>query len=322
MNIIKLKDVIMPAEMEQAEYFNKHLKGKYAYWVQMRYIVSFDHMRHEGYVACEEDITKLLQREDGTWPRPYGAPALDVYDPKIICYVDEIETDRINNTIEFRLKNKYTPDEDITIEELKNFRTWLASELLLMDQTELGEQKNSYFTEAETHVLRYYAGGMYDSTIKILSEFGGSVSTLNLGTTVSSCGCSHSSDLSNLYNTSLNICEPISIYRKNIYEKMVQMFSNVSFWDRWSQEFILTFKKYIDNIINLNLPINQSILSNVFADCGCSTNDNSQSQAMSILKRLSMSLDYIHSEQISGHKNYINDAFKDWSSILYESMQW
>lgn len=312
----------MPDDMPQAEYFNKYLKGKYAYWVQMRYIVSFDHMRHEGYVACEEDITKLLQREDGSWPMPYGAPSLDVYDDKIICYVDNIETDRINNTIEFRMKNKYAPDEDITIDELKKFRTWLASELLLMDQTELGEQKNSYFTEAETHVLKYYAGGMYDNTIKILSEFGIATPSIDFGITMTDCGCSHSSDLSGLYNNSISVCDPIYIYRKNIYEKMVQMFSKVEFWDRWAKEFILTFKKYIDNIINLNLPINQSSLSNIFADCGCSTSNDSQSQVLSILKRLSMSLDYIQDGKITGHKNYISDSLKDWSSLLYENMQW
>lgn len=311
----------MPNDMPQAEYFNKYLKGKYAYWVQMRYIVSFEHMRHEGYVACEEDITKLLQNEDGTWPRPYGAPSLDVYDPKIIHYVDEIETDRINNTIEFRMKNKYAPDEDITIDELKNFRTWLASELLLMDQTELGEQKNSYFTESETHILKYYASGMYDNTIKILSEFGVTTASIDLGVTMTDCGCSHSSNLSSLYNNSISTCDPIYIYRKNIYQKMVQMFSNIEFWDRWAKEFILTFKKYIDNIINLNLPINQSILSNSFADCGCSSND-SQMRTISILKRLSTALDYIQNEKISGRKNYINDAFRDWSSMLYENMQW
>ena len=99
------------------------------------------------------------------------------------------------------------------------------------------------------------------------------------------------------------------------------MFSNIEFWDRWAKEFILTFKKYIDNIINLNLPINQSTLSNSFADCGCSLND-SQMRTISILKRLSTALDYIQNKKIGGHKNYINDAFRDWSSMLYENMQW
>lgn len=330
MNIIKLKDIIMPDDMPQASFFNTYLKGKYAYWVQMRYIVPFDltmvdgvliGMNHEGYVACEEDITKLLQREDGTWPKPYGSKNIDIYeDPNFLQYIDELETDRINSTVEFRLKNKYTPDDDITIDELKNFRTWLASELLLMDQTELGEQKNSYFTEPETHVLKYYASNMFDSTIKILTEFGQKrveFNTLNN----SSCGCS-STNLSSLYNTELNVCDPIMIYRKNLYEKMIQMFSEISFWDRWAPEFILTFKKYIDNIINTNLPLKNQPLMEAFNDCGCLSADKTQESFIGILKRLSISLEYIYKGNTAGHKNYITGALIDWSTELYESMQW
>ena len=245
MNIIKLKDVVMPDHMPQAELFNKYLKGKYAYWIQMRYIVSFDHMRHEGYVACEEDVKKLLQKENGTYPRPYGAPCIDVYDKGIIEFVDSLETDRINNTVDFRMKNKYVTDEDITVDELKKFRQWLASEILLMDQTELGEQKHSYLTDEETHTMQYYASNMYDSTIKILTEFGGST-VVTSNPTVSSCGCSASTDLSALYTVSA--CDPISIYRKNLYSKMVEMFSSIEFWQKWSPEFIGVFKRYIDNL--------------------------------------------------------------------------
>lgn len=311
----------MPDDMPQANYFNKHLKGKYAYWVQMRYIVSFDHMRHEGYVACEEDITKLLKREDGTWPKPYGAPTLDVYDPKILRYIDEQETDRINNTREFRMKNNYSPDMDITLDELKKFRTWLAKELLTLDQSEFGEQKNYYFTEIETHVLQYYSTEMYDETIKALTNFGNNSINFNNSTISSNCGCSHSSDLQNLYTESINICDPISIYRGNIYKKMVQMFSNIDFWSRWDEEFIGTIKKYIDNIINLKLPINQTPLSEKFTDCNC-ISSNDSSPAESILKRLSTALGYIQTKKITGHKNFINDALRDWSSQLYESMRW
>jgi hypothetical protein len=43
---------------------------------------------------------------------------------------------------------------------------------------------------------------------------------------------------------------------------------------------------------------------------------------MEILKRLSVSLGYIRDGQINSHKNYINDALYDWSSILYEKMKW
>ena len=318
MNIIKLKDVIMPDSMPQAEYFNKYLKGRYAYWVQMRYIVSFDHMRHEGYVACEEDITKLLQKENGKYPKPYGAPCLDIYDKNIVQFVDSKETDRINNTIEFRLKNKYVVDEDITTDELKKFRTWLATEILKMDQTELGEQKKSYLNDEETHTMEYYANNMYDSTIKILTSFGGDSIAYISTPSVSSCGCEGNSDLTSLYNINVG-CNTIDIYRKNLYLKMVEMFSNVDFWTQWSPEFIGVFKRYIDNIIRINLPLSSSMLSNEYLDCGCAHESNDMSE---ILKRLSTALQYIYEDKVSGHRNYIRDALTDWSSKLYEIMLW
>lgn len=330
MNIIKLKDIIMPGSDQKSAFFNKYLKGKYAYWVQMRYIVPIglervdDHMigmEHEGYVACEEDITKLLQREDGSWPKPYGSENIDLYsDPEFMKFIDEIETDRINSTVEYRLKNKYSPDEDITIDELKQFRTWLAKELLLMDQNELGVQKYQHFTPSETHVLEYYAKNMYDNTIKILGEFGGQQVSFN-EITQNKCGC-NSSNLSSLYINDINICDPISIYRKNIYNKMVEMFSNSIFWERWSKEFILEIKKYIDNIINMNFPLSNSHLGNSFVDCGCLSTNDSQDNFIGILKRLSTSLDYMYNDKTNGHKNYINTSLNDWSSQLYENMQW
>lgn len=319
MNIIKLQDKIMPDTMPQAEYFNKHLKGKYAYWIQMRYIVSFDHMRHEGYVACEEDINKLLPRKDGTYPRPYGAPSLDVYADGVINYVDSIETDNINNTIGFRAKNKYASDEDITIDELKMFRTWLAKELLKMDQTELGEQKKTYFNDLETHILEYYANDMYNSIIKMLSEVGTKQITLSQINT-SACNC-HNSNLSSLYNMELNSCDPVNVYKKGIYEGMVKMFSNFEFWQQWPSEFINEFKKYIDNIINCDFMLTQSSWKSEFIDCTCQSKSD-QEMHMEILKRLSVSLGYIRDGQINSHKNYINDALYDWSSILYEKMKW
>lgn len=319
MNIIKFQDKIMPAEMPMAEYFNKYLKGKYAYWVQMRYVVSFDHMRHEGYVACEEDITKLLQKEDGTYPRPYGAPSLDIYMDGVIHYVDSIETDRINNTVDFRMKNKYVADEDITIDELKVFRTWLATEILKMDQTELGEQKNSILNELDTHVLEYYKNGMYDNTIRVLSDFGTSLPPLEKVTT-NTCGCHNNSSLNALYMDINNPCDPIAIYKQNIYNKMVVMFSKLEFWTQWSPEFLGVFKKYIDNIINLNLPLTPNNMISNFTDCGC--NNENEDNNIDILKRLSVSLGYMINDDIVGHKNYIYDALSNWSSMLYENMYW
>ena len=318
MNIIKFKDVIVPDSAPWAEYFNTYLKGKYAYWVQMRYIVSFEHMRHEGYVACEEDITKLLQKEDGTYPKPYGAPSLDVYAKGVLHCVDTVETDRINNTVEFRRKNEYTPDADITLDELKKFRTWLATELLTMDQTELGEQKHSLFSTAETHVLKYYANDMYDDTINILNEFGSSIISVN--DISGGCGCHPTSNLSGLYKDISEPCDTVALYKKNIYKKMVAMFSDYTFWTKWSPEFIDTFKKYINNIIKVGLPLEDSEYITAYADCNCLGQKSDKNT--DILKRLATSLQYIYDKEIVGHKNYIRDALTDWSSGLYEKMRW
>lgn len=328
MNIIKLVDKIMPNDLPQADLFNKYLRGKYAYWVQMRYIVPMGlyeengqliGMKHEGYVACEEDITKLLMKEDGSYKKPYGSPNIDVYEPYMMDYVDAIETDRINSTKEFRLKNEYVPDNDITIDELKLFRTWLAKEIISLDTDEWGKQKYLYFNELDFHMLKYYAQEMYNETIKILSDFGTNQVVYNEYKT--GCGCGSGTNLSSLYNTQLSICDPISIYRKNLYLKMVELFSKIEFWTQWPKEFILTFKNYIDNIIKLNLPLSNSEFIESFKDCTC-INKSNQDILMDILKRLSLSLDYIANNDITGHKNYIGDALKDWSSKLYENMQW
>lgn len=318
MNLIKLKDVKAPSHLSWAPYFNRHLKGKYAYWIQMRYIVSFDHMKHEGYVACEEDIYKLLQRPNGEYPKPYGAPCLDVYDMDVVGLIDTIETDRINSTIEFRMKNNYVSDEDVTEDEVRMFRQWLAVNLLLMDQMENGRQKYQFFTEMETHVLNYYANNMYDGTIKILNNFGGlSVKVENVE---KSCACmSGGTDISSLYGSSISTCDAITIYRDNIYKKMVEMFKEIDFWTRWPKEFIVEFKKYIDNIIRLNLPFEDTYKSD-FEDCCCHKEANNDN--INVLNRLSQALQYIKDEDVRGHKNYIKDALYDWSSRLYEKMMW
>ena len=38
MNIIKLRDIVLSNDYKIADFYNANLKGKYAYWVQMRYI--------------------------------------------------------------------------------------------------------------------------------------------------------------------------------------------------------------------------------------------------------------------------------------------
>lgn len=343
MNIIKLKDIIKPND----SYFNKHLKGKYAYWVHMRYIVSFDHMKHEGYVACEEDINKLLKDKDGNLPKPYGAPYIDIYETDITPYIDIYETDKVNCVTLYRIQNNYTTDCNITLDELKKFRTWLATQLLKFDQNNLGEQMYSMYSEETTHVLSYYANGMYNDIVKYLSIFGAPEASANItnvgcgcnsntslssfnksynsivkyNMTLSKCGCTGGANLSPLYNSSLSNCNALEVYRKNIYDSMIKIFSEIGFWTQFPKEFILEFKKYIDNILDSNLKLTKSSYVSDFVDCGCDTTDN-QTDMQAVLKRLSESLQHIADENISGKKNYITDAFNNWSVYLYELMEW
>ena len=329
MNIIKLKDIIMPDTDPNSVFFNRFLKGKYAYWVQTRYIVPIGlnmldgnpaGMKHEGYIACEEDITKLLQKENGSYPKPYGSMCLDIYN--YMEYVDQFETDKINGVGQYILKNSFSADEDITTDELKKFRTWLATTLLSMDQDDNGAQRTIIFDNVQTHVLSYYKNGLYDSTVQILTDFGVGETKIIDGVHKTSCGCTHaSSNLSNLYESSVTICDPVAIYKKNIYEKMVAMFSELDFWTQWSPEFIAEFKKYVDNIVKMNLPFTQSLLAEKFMDCDCIAVSN-QEESISTLKRLSVALEYIKNNDILGHKNYITSALTDWSSMLYEIMEW
>lgn len=315
MNIIKLKDIVKPGD----DFFNKHLKGKYAYFVHMRYIVSFDHMRHEGYVACEENIDKLLNDVVNNMQNPYKAPYIDIIDnEEIIRYIDVYETDKINSVVKYRLQNNFTSDNNVTIDELKKFRTWLATNLLMFDLDDLGNPINSLYNDHDTHILNYYKSGMYNDTVRILSIFGTNEAQVT-DLTTSTCGCDN--NWSNLYTTQVSACDPLYIYKHNIYKEMIDMFSNIEFWTQFPQEFILEFKKYIDNIIKCNFPLTKSQYVSDYADCGCNNIDN-QELMINILKRLSQALEYIAQGNMLGHKNYIHDAFKDWATNLYELMEW
>ena len=63
MNIIKFKDIIVNGD----DVFNKKFKGKYAYWVHMKYAMSFDDISTTDYVRYEtyEKLSDVLA-EEGT----------------------------------------------------------------------------------------------------------------------------------------------------------------------------------------------------------------------------------------------------------------
>lgn len=317
MNIIKLKDQIKPND----DFFNTYLKDKYAYWIHMRYIVPFESMDYAGYVACESDINKLLIKEDGTYPSPYGCQYIDTQaDCSIYNYIDMDVTNVINCVNDYIIKNEYVPDKDITLDELKKFRTWLASTLLKFDQNAEGYQLYDMYDNTTTIMLNYYKMGMIDETIQILTDMKPFSESSEYNTQCSCC-CSEL-NISDLYKTN-EICDPIQTYRLYIYNKMVLTFSDINFWVQFPKEFLLEFKKYIDNIIKVGLPLySVEPLSN-FSDCGgLSRQEREQNNNVYILNKLSESLNYLIYDELTGHKNFICDSFSSWSSLLYEKMEW
>lgn len=317
MNIIKLKDIIKTDD----DLFNNHLKGRYAYWIQMRYIVSFDHMQYPGYVACEMDINKLLKNEDGTYPAPFGCPYIDTYtDCDIYPYIDSTETDRINSIADLIIKNDYVTDSDITIDELKKFRTWLATQLLKFDQSNLGQQLYVRYDNNTTLMLEYYKNGMIDNTIEVLTDMS-IYNTTN--PTVNNCCCCGTQTDTNIYNINNVLCDPVATYKIYIYNKMVATFSDIDFWMQFPMEFILEMKKYIDNIIRLDFKLYKNGTCLDVEDCGgLSKNNSIQLKYKQILSNLSESLQYIADKDLNNHKNFIGDSLYNWSSLIYENMEW
>lgn len=302
----------MPDKYSISDMFNTYLKDRYAFWVQMRYIVPLSEMTHSDYVDCEQNEKKIEKFNH-----------IDMYSTEccmikfVEYYVDSEETDRINSISKYLINNDHITDSDITISDIKLFRRWLANSLINLNNITDDLDPSLKLDDKQLHVLDYYANDMYNDIVKYLSIFGSNTPYLNIE---SSCGCCSQESL-NILTTPINTCDSLLVYRNNIYNSMVTMFSDVNFWLRWPKDFITMFKKYIDNIIKVNLKINNLKDPAVnIKDCVCNKEDDDAN--MRILNRLSISLGYILNNEYNSHKNYIHDALYDWSSILYEYMQW
>ena len=328
MNIIKFKDSLRPDD----QLFNTYLKGKYAYWVRMRYVVPFETIKPDEYVLCEHDDSYLKQ---------FAGKYVDMFkDQALAAWVDELDTENANDVQKYIRLNMHTTDSELTIAEVKKFRTWLAEQLLLLDQTISGKQKYEFYDEDFTHVLEYYAKGMYDDTVKWLTKYGQQQMALNISKSTCGCvptineftlnttgttgvvgvGCGCNSSSTDMALSALNICDPIATYRAAIKAKMVEYFSDMNFWMQMSSAFLTEFKAYIDNIIRLNLPFTGADYTK-YDDCLCGKSSG-QLAAMEVLGRLSRALELIIAEETVGNRNYISDALLDWSRDLYELMEW
>lgn len=303
MNIVKFKDIYLTQENadqlteDEMILFNKWFKGRYAYVVNWTWCVPFDVMTEAEYVLVSE------QNAIGEY--------VNLLYSSVLNLVDQSTTSRINSVELYKNLNKFVSDDEITLDELKNFRNWMAENLL---------EIRTNLLSGEFETLSYYKEDMFDQVIKSLSLF-----TTNTQPTVTyvnqkSCNCMTSNIKSNM--TITNQCDAVSEYRRGIYNRMVELFSDYTYWNELGG-FIAEFKRYIDGIISYNLPLYTSQYVNVFDDCTCaSQTDALQQRGIRAMKNLSQALQYIIDNDVTGHKNFINTSLNVFASEYYEMMKW
>ena len=311
------------------EYFNSTLRNKYAY------------------VIC---WTHILPMVDNSGPIPAGDPFNpgdelnyvnvemgNVFIENLLAFkdlrpwVDQVRTLGIlqNDKIKYDYLNEFTPDDDITIDELKMFRTWLAS--ILLANTPVVNNWND--PERLTTMLTYYKQDLKDATVNTLAGFAGYMqeSVLvantkdnkpNLASLALSAGCGCNGGVRSVGNISaVSGCDPLQMYRNAIYNYMVETFSNMDYW-MGQVEICVEMKKYLEGILKVGLPLGSKIIDPL-ADCECNTMDaDSQVRYRRMIEALIQSLTYIIEGSVSGNRNYISTAFSNWATYLYEYMYW
>lgn len=328
MNIAKFKDIVIDntnngtnLSATEIDLFNTKLKGKYAYVINWKYVVPFDYISQSDYVE--------LSMSNGV---PY-MPHIEMM--KLEPYMDNEVTLQESSVDKYIKYNSYTTDPDITVDELRNFRPWLAQRILPYNTNDamISTMLNYYKFDDD---LNLTGPGMYDSTIKYLTMFKNenqvnrlSVFTKQsnsvLGTSIykqSSCGCAGTHTQQNI---GLGIsCDTVEEYRNNMYNVMVKTFSNYEFWMNMLNTGVLEdFRNYIRNIIRLNFPLYTSKYVDSYMDCGSLNKSNIlQTTNMQILKNLENALTLMINEEVNGNKNFISDTLYNFAAKLYEQMYW
>lgn len=308
MNIVKIQDIILNESNnknmlseEKVSLFNNKLKGKYAYAINFKFVVPFEDITFTQYYEISKNETAID-----------GINYIELID--ILEFIDQSKTQIANSITVFEEANKFSTDSDITLDELKRFRTWLADMLYTLF--------NDSLDNITKEMLNYYREEMHDDTIEHLSYFCNEtehdlISTTNMNT----CGCQNNTQLLNNQYI-ISSCNPIYIYRKGVYEKMVSVFSDIDFWLKLNKDFLNEIKRYIDGIIKCNLPLYTSQFYSDLHDCGCLTQNNAQEERMLILRDLSACLYFLSTDNYTNKKNHISLTLNKWASLLYERMRW
>jgi hypothetical protein len=305
MNIVKFKDIylkdLQQFTQDEMDWFNDNLKGKYAYALNWNWVIPFSAMTVSEFVE-----NSRLNTPDGFDNYPYD---------KFEEFVDLEFTEKANSIDKYVALNKFSGKTELTIEDVKKFRTWLASTLLAIKDEESMDR-------GEKPMLEYYANNMYDTTVENLSIF--SVIEPQYSTIMSStCGCVKTGSIGSISAIGA-VCDPLAMYRRGIYDLMVKLWSDHHYWiDLESDDFLTEFKRYIDAVISYNMPLYIVDWTNVFADCTCLNQDDAlQMAGIKAMSNLSQALQYMIDGETNGHKNFIDSALRVFASQYYERMYW
>ena len=295
MNIIKFKDTIRPGD----GHFNQHLKGQYAYWVRMRYVIPLNLITTEEYMRIESDDTALKVIDPIYWDMSSS--------DDLLADVDQDETSKVNDLTTYLHHNRYVTDPDITTEEVKKFRSWLAGQIL--------ESRDCSWKEKR--VFEYYKNNLHDDTCKWFAETATQLlgSTPTTTTTGVPCGCSSNTQLSPLQTKTFQLsqCDPLESYRESVRRVMKELFSSITFWQSLPDPLVKECKIYIDNIIRLGLRVGPKANAK-FVDC-CDKKSNTD------LQPISWALEKIILTEIEGNRNRIVAGLVLLAD-LYEYLYW
>lgn len=336
MNIVKFRDTVINGN----DNFNTNYKGKYCYCVNWVWCIPLDVINEIDFVELSKNNISV----DEEFREMYIPDTIDVDKRAIIentviyyeeykSYDDTPVTEAANSSLRFMLANEVATTGTLTIDQLKQFRTWLATTLYNYQEL-YKDYKND--PQKTTMMLNYYKENMYDDVCKALDSFtnipfiqgnlgaascySGCMPGVTTTAVNQPCSCGGSSVIQ--LGTITTGC--LESYRKNVYNWMVLVFSDSDFWKLFNEttpNLINLIILYLQGILDANLPLSKQCDKITYNDCSCLAGDTNEINR-GILQDAIKAFTFILNNNIAPNQTFIYNSLNKWSSTLYEIMQW
>lgn len=296
MNVIKFQDVIL----EHDSVFNEIYKNKYAYLVNWQYVVPLE-VGQMVYVELSQGTTPIEEIENVL---PYDDYRM---------YIDAKETESINSVAHYLSENQFVADSDITIEEIKKFRTHVAT--LLYEFYVANPTDN----EQLVRMLKYYKDNYIDEVVEGLyiiigNNFERNRVSLEPMNKVYTCSCIQQGTLPQL---SVQTCDTLGEYKLAMRDLMIKYYGSTDFW--LDKDYIIKeIIRYLENILRVDLPLTNQVVETPCSNLSFSMQSYYENQ----LRDLITTFEYILTGDFTGHKNFVSNTLSKWVNELYDNMQW